>query len=91
MRFPARWLKDHPLTAADLQQEVDYLRASGFRLRVFSGGAQLSRSAGCTLQSAALTRALRRRSAVAAACWPGALQQFRLRAHRRALPRCTRS
>jgi exopolyphosphatase/guanosine-5'-triphosphate,3'-diphosphate pyrophosphatase len=37
-RFPARWLKDHPLTAADLLQEVDYLRSSGFRLRVFSGG-----------------------------------------------------
>ncbi|HET7758033.1 MAG TPA: hypothetical protein VFK87_12320, partial [Steroidobacteraceae bacterium] len=36
MRFPARWLKEHPLTSADLQQEVDYLRASGFRLRVFS-------------------------------------------------------
>ena len=38
VRFPARWLKDHPLTAADLQQEVDYLRISGFRLRVFSRG-----------------------------------------------------
>jgi exopolyphosphatase/guanosine-5'-triphosphate,3'-diphosphate pyrophosphatase len=37
MRFPARWLKEHPLTSADLQQEVDYLRMSGFRLRVFSG------------------------------------------------------
>jgi exopolyphosphatase/guanosine-5'-triphosphate,3'-diphosphate pyrophosphatase len=36
VRFPARWLKEHPLTSADLQQEVDYLRASGFRLRVFS-------------------------------------------------------
>ena len=36
VRFPARWLKDRPLTSADLQQEVDYLRASGFRLRVFS-------------------------------------------------------
>ena len=36
VRFPARWLKDHPLTSADLQQEVDYLRAVGFRLRVFS-------------------------------------------------------
>ena len=35
-RFPPRWLDDHPLTWADLQQEVDYLRASGFRLRVFS-------------------------------------------------------
>jgi exopolyphosphatase / guanosine-5'-triphosphate,3'-diphosphate pyrophosphatase len=38
VRFPARWLADHPLTSADLQQEVDYLRASGFRLRVFSRG-----------------------------------------------------
>jgi exopolyphosphatase/guanosine-5'-triphosphate,3'-diphosphate pyrophosphatase len=38
VRFPARWLRDHPLTAADLQQEVDYLRMSGFRLRVFSRG-----------------------------------------------------
>ncbi len=37
VRFPGRWLKDHPLTSADLQQEVDYLRlAGGFRLRVFS-------------------------------------------------------
>jgi exopolyphosphatase/guanosine-5'-triphosphate,3'-diphosphate pyrophosphatase len=36
VRFPAHWLKEHPLTSADLQQEVDYLRASGFRLRVFS-------------------------------------------------------
>jgi len=36
MEFPARWLKDHPLTSADLQQETEYLRASGFRLRVFS-------------------------------------------------------
>jgi exopolyphosphatase/guanosine-5'-triphosphate,3'-diphosphate pyrophosphatase len=37
MRFPAGWLREHPLTSADLQQEVDYLRLSGFRLRVFSG------------------------------------------------------
>ena len=35
MRFPGRWLKDHPLTAADLQQETDYLKTHGFRLRVF--------------------------------------------------------
>ena len=34
--FPARWLKEHPLTSADLQQEVDYLRMAGLRLRVFS-------------------------------------------------------
>lgn len=36
VKFPARWLKEHPLTAADLQQEVDHLKAHGFRLRVFS-------------------------------------------------------
>ena len=34
--FPARWLRDHPLTSADLQREVEYLRAAGLRLRVFS-------------------------------------------------------
>jgi exopolyphosphatase/guanosine-5'-triphosphate,3'-diphosphate pyrophosphatase len=34
--FPARWLKDHPLTSADLQHEVIHLRAAGLRLRVFS-------------------------------------------------------
>ena len=39
VRFPARWLSEHPLSSADLQQEVDYLRTSGFRLRVFSGRA----------------------------------------------------
>jgi exopolyphosphatase/guanosine-5'-triphosphate,3'-diphosphate pyrophosphatase len=39
LRFPAKWLKEHPLTAADLQQEIDYLRAQGSRLRVFSGTA----------------------------------------------------
>jgi exopolyphosphatase/guanosine-5'-triphosphate,3'-diphosphate pyrophosphatase len=38
VRFPVRWLRDHPLTSADLQQEVDYLRAGGYRLRVFGGG-----------------------------------------------------
>jgi exopolyphosphatase/guanosine-5'-triphosphate,3'-diphosphate pyrophosphatase len=38
MEFPGRWLKDHPLTSADLQQETEYLRATGFRLRVFSRG-----------------------------------------------------
>ncbi|MFZ0500242.1 MAG: exopolyphosphatase [Steroidobacteraceae bacterium] len=38
LRFPARWLNDYPLTCADLQQEVDYLRAAGIRLRVFSRG-----------------------------------------------------
>lgn len=38
VQFPARWLKDHPLTSADLQQETEYLRDIGFRLRVFSRG-----------------------------------------------------
>ncbi len=36
LKFPGRWLKDHPLTAADLQQEIDHLKAHAFRLRVFS-------------------------------------------------------
>jgi len=37
LRFPARWLREHPLTVADLQLEIDYLRQEGMRLRVFSG------------------------------------------------------
>ena len=36
-RFPSRWLKDHPLTVADLQHEVEHLKANGLRLRIFSG------------------------------------------------------
>ncbi len=36
IKFPNRWLRDHPLTTADLQQEIDYLRPHAFRLRVFS-------------------------------------------------------
>ncbi|MGQ0834553.1 MAG: exopolyphosphatase [Gammaproteobacteria bacterium] len=36
IEFPARWLKEHPLTTADLQQEIRYLKPHGFRLRVFS-------------------------------------------------------
>jgi exopolyphosphatase/guanosine-5'-triphosphate,3'-diphosphate pyrophosphatase len=36
LKFPARWLKDHPLTVEDLQLEIDYLRPCGFRLRVYS-------------------------------------------------------
>jgi exopolyphosphatase/guanosine-5'-triphosphate,3'-diphosphate pyrophosphatase len=36
VQFPPRWLKDHPLTSADLQQETEHLRQVGFRLRVFS-------------------------------------------------------
>ena len=35
--FAARWLKEHPLTVADLQLEIEFLRPHGLRLRVFSG------------------------------------------------------
>lgn len=33
LEFPRGWLAEHPLTAADLEQEADYLRAADFRLR----------------------------------------------------------
>ena len=33
--FPRGWLKEHPLSLADLSQEVEFLRLAGFRLRVF--------------------------------------------------------
>jgi exopolyphosphatase / guanosine-5'-triphosphate,3'-diphosphate pyrophosphatase len=36
IRFPARWLEDHPLTVADLQHEIENLKTVGFRLRVFT-------------------------------------------------------
>jgi exopolyphosphatase/guanosine-5'-triphosphate,3'-diphosphate pyrophosphatase len=36
LKFPGRWLRDHPLTTADLQQEIDHLKPHGFRVRVFS-------------------------------------------------------
>jgi len=35
LRFPRGWLTEHPLTRADLLQEVDFLKAAGFRLRVY--------------------------------------------------------
>ncbi len=35
VEFPRGWLKDHALTIADLQQEVDYWKAIDYRLRVF--------------------------------------------------------
>jgi len=38
LRFPARWLNEHPLTVADLQLEIELLRPEELRLRVFSGG-----------------------------------------------------
>jgi exopolyphosphatase/guanosine-5'-triphosphate,3'-diphosphate pyrophosphatase len=33
LAFPKGWLDAHPLTAADLEQEVDYLKGIGFKLR----------------------------------------------------------
>jgi exopolyphosphatase/guanosine-5'-triphosphate,3'-diphosphate pyrophosphatase len=36
LHFPVRWLRDHPLTSADVQQEIDYLKPHGFRVRLFS-------------------------------------------------------
>ena len=32
--FAKGWLETHPLTAADLEQEIEYLRAAGLRLRI---------------------------------------------------------
>jgi exopolyphosphatase / guanosine-5'-triphosphate,3'-diphosphate pyrophosphatase len=34
--FPPDWLDDHPLTVADLQTEIEQLKAVEFRLRVFT-------------------------------------------------------
>lgn len=36
LRFRIRSFRDRPLTAADLNDEIDYLRAQGLRLRVFT-------------------------------------------------------
>jgi exopolyphosphatase/guanosine-5'-triphosphate,3'-diphosphate pyrophosphatase len=36
IRFPKRWLDDHPLTVADLLHEIENLKGVGFRLRVFT-------------------------------------------------------
>ena len=51
LRFPPGWLEDHPLTVADLQQEIEYLKAVGFRLRVFT--AQVSGAQGAIDRRAA--------------------------------------
>jgi exopolyphosphatase/guanosine-5'-triphosphate,3'-diphosphate pyrophosphatase len=34
IKFPNGWLDDNPLTAADLEQEIDWLSARGFELKV---------------------------------------------------------
>jgi exopolyphosphatase/guanosine-5'-triphosphate,3'-diphosphate pyrophosphatase len=38
LRFPARWLREHPLTAADLALEIEFQRAQRRRLRVAPRG-----------------------------------------------------
>ncbi len=32
--FPSRWVDDHPLTTADLENEAEYLKSIGFRLKI---------------------------------------------------------
>jgi exopolyphosphatase/guanosine-5'-triphosphate,3'-diphosphate pyrophosphatase len=34
LRFPEDWLQTHPLTAADLELEADYLKAAGMKLKL---------------------------------------------------------
>jgi exopolyphosphatase/guanosine-5'-triphosphate,3'-diphosphate pyrophosphatase len=34
LKFPPAWLDDNPLTAADLEQEIEWLRARRFELKV---------------------------------------------------------
>jgi exopolyphosphatase/guanosine-5'-triphosphate,3'-diphosphate pyrophosphatase len=34
LAFPKGWLDEHPLSAADLETEIDYLKAAGFKLKV---------------------------------------------------------
>jgi exopolyphosphatase/guanosine-5'-triphosphate,3'-diphosphate pyrophosphatase len=38
LKFPQGWLDDNPLTAADLEQETEWLRARGFELDTTSRG-----------------------------------------------------
>jgi exopolyphosphatase/guanosine-5'-triphosphate,3'-diphosphate pyrophosphatase len=38
LAMPTGWLEEHPLTAADLEQEARYLDAAGFELRIKSDG-----------------------------------------------------
>jgi exopolyphosphatase / guanosine-5'-triphosphate,3'-diphosphate pyrophosphatase len=34
MELPPRWMKEHPLTLEDLEQERAYLKDAGFRLTI---------------------------------------------------------
>jgi exopolyphosphatase/guanosine-5'-triphosphate,3'-diphosphate pyrophosphatase len=34
LELPQRWMKEHPLTLEDLEQERGYLKDAGFRLNI---------------------------------------------------------
>jgi exopolyphosphatase / guanosine-5'-triphosphate,3'-diphosphate pyrophosphatase len=34
IQFPRGWIDDHPLTAADLEQEIEFLKIAGFKARL---------------------------------------------------------
>jgi hypothetical protein len=34
LELPQRWIKEHPLTLEDLEQERGYLKEAGFRLTI---------------------------------------------------------
>lgn len=38
LRFPRGWSDKYPLTATDLENEIDYLRSTGFRLKIEEEG-----------------------------------------------------
>jgi exopolyphosphatase/guanosine-5'-triphosphate,3'-diphosphate pyrophosphatase len=38
LKFPQGWLDANPLTAADLEQEIEWLKARGFGLALTSRG-----------------------------------------------------
>ncbi len=39
MAFPRNWIEDHPLTAADLEQEIEALKLAGFKLKIAQSSA----------------------------------------------------
>jgi exopolyphosphatase/guanosine-5'-triphosphate,3'-diphosphate pyrophosphatase len=36
LKFADHWLNEHPLTKTDLEQEADYIRTVGYRLKYLS-------------------------------------------------------
>jgi hypothetical protein len=38
LELPQRWVKEHPLTLEDLEQERAYLKEAGFRLNLNQAG-----------------------------------------------------